>query len=78
MRPPTDLVISLSGAGTHRGAPELIEVAESVLADERGTAMAEAKAEQGVTVLARTLGITRQKVYDAIARMTAATEGASR
>jgi hypothetical protein len=59
-----------------RRAPELIEVAKTVLADERGTAMAEAKVQQGVTALARDLGITRQKVYDAIARTTAATEGA--
>jgi hypothetical protein len=53
-----------------RRAPDLIEAAKTVLADERGTAMAEAKAQQGVTALARDLGITRQKVYDAIARTT--------
>lgn len=56
-----------------RRAPELIEAAKTVLADERGAAMAEAKNAQGVTALARDLGITRQKVYDAIARTTTAT-----
>lgn len=59
-----------------RRAPELIEAAKAVLADERGAAMVEAKTQQGATAVARALGITRQKVYDAIARTTAATEGA--
>lgn len=55
-----------------RRAPELIEVAKAVLADERAAAMGEAKAAgMGATALARELGITRQKVYDAIARVSA-------
>ena len=56
-----------------RRAPELIEAAKAVLADERSTAMGEAKAAgMGVTALARELGVTRQKVYDALGRATTA------
>jgi hypothetical protein len=60
-----------------RRAPDLIEAAKTVLAVERGRAMAEATADGlGPTALARELGITRAKVYDAIAR--AAATGAPR
>lgn len=56
-----------------RRAPELIEAAKAVLADERSAAMGEAKAGgMGVTALARELGVTRQKVYDALGRATTA------
>jgi hypothetical protein len=59
-----------------RRAPELIEAARTVLADERAAAMRAAKAGgMGVTALARALGITRQKVYDALARVTAPAAG---
>ena len=54
-----------------RRAPELIEAAKTVLADERGTAMSQAKAGGvGATALARELGVTRAKVYEAISRTT--------
>jgi hypothetical protein len=53
-----------------RRAPELIEATKAVLADERAAAMGEAKTGMGVTALARELRITRQKVYDALARAT--------
>lgn len=52
-----------------RRAPELIEAAKTVLADERSAAMGEARTQgMGVTALARELGVTRQKVYDALNR----------
>lgn len=54
-----------------RRAPELIEATKAVLADERGAAMGIAKEGMGATALARELGITRAKVYDAIARTAA-------
>lgn len=53
-----------------RRAPELIEAAKSVLADERSRALAEAKQTVGATALARELGISRGKVYQAITRTT--------
>lgn len=55
-----------------RRAPELIEATKAVLADERSTAMGEARAGVGATALARELGITRAKVYEAINRTTGA------
>lgn len=52
-----------------RRAPGLIEAAKTVMAGERGRAMAQATAGGwGPTALARELGITRAKVYEAIAR----------
>jgi len=69
LRAALDAFADLDPVERARRAPGLIEATKTVLADERGAALAEATAAGlGPTALARELGITRAKVYEALAR----------